>query len=298
MNPLSNGSNLMSPCISPPSHSPPTSFPQSSSSNVKFLNSHSRFTTSLSQMVINSVNQEVPSTDSYFPVPTTSTTTTTVSQTSIAHKIGVNGSRGKNSHKHSETPLPESLLVRIPRSHVLVNSALSRTHEVRSDKAETKEVNDHGIETVRLSEQSRMPETELRLIVSIDVSLLNSGRSASNPCQAQTGSDIKPNRTEQVIENHCPPGKLELLSTHHIDSRHDDTGDYRPMETDTSPLFGNGEVPLTGPQLVPPGASPGVDGCMGNDGCWYAWTDMIPGHDEAVTVLPYIYIDGDSDNLL
>ena len=42
---------------------------------------------------------------------------------------------------------------------------------------------------------------------------------------------------------------------------------------------------------LPPGARPGVDGCIGNDGNWYDWTDHIQGYGPDVTVLPYVYID-------
>ena len=44
---------------------------------------------------------------------------------------------------------------------------------------------------------------------------------------------------------------------------------------------------------VPMGCSLGVDGCLGANGVWYDWTEYIPGtHEEMVTVLPYVYIDG------
>lgn len=44
---------------------------------------------------------------------------------------------------------------------------------------------------------------------------------------------------------------------------------------------------------VPMGCSNGVDGCLGANGVWYEWTEYIPGtHEEMVTVLPYVYIDG------
>ena len=43
---------------------------------------------------------------------------------------------------------------------------------------------------------------------------------------------------------------------------------------------------------VPTYCTIGIDGCMGNDGNWYVWTDPIPSLGDEVTVLPYVYVDG------
>ena len=54
-------------------------------------------------------------------------------------------------------------------------------------------------------------------------------------------------------------------------------------------------VTITGPSEktgIPTGCVPGIDGHLGQDGCWYDWTKAIPPIDRAsVTVLPYVYID-------
>ena len=44
---------------------------------------------------------------------------------------------------------------------------------------------------------------------------------------------------------------------------------------------------------IPEGCIDGVDGCLGPSGVWYEWTEYIPSVQEtAVTVLPYVYVDG------
>ena len=43
---------------------------------------------------------------------------------------------------------------------------------------------------------------------------------------------------------------------------------------------------------VPEFCTAGIDGCLGADGMWYEWTDVMPHDEPVVTILPYVYIDG------
>ena len=291
---------------------------QSSSSN-KFTNAHSRSTLSLSQIVTNSFNHDPPpppppppppfalsssSAESHFSTPPLSNSAS--SSTTIARKIGVKGSQesSASSHKHvSETPSPpESLLVRIPRNLVHISR---RNHEFREAK---------GLHYNFGPDRQALPSDleEFSLTVSIDLTLLHQ---FSNSQQAiSSGLDIEPNRTEWFMKGHRIPESIEPSLR-----KFDDASE--PMETEIITSFGSGGIPqvptftssghftafggegipllpTSGSQLVPSGASPGVDGCMGNDGYWYSWTDSIPGHDISVTVLPYIYVDDDESDVM
>ena len=63
---------------------------------------------------------------------------------------------------------------------------------------------------------------------------------------------------------------------------------------DTCRSLTSGVLPY---KLKPPLCQPGIDGCIGCDGNWYSWPDYMPGVDDNVTVLPYVYIDDwDIDN--
>ena len=282
----------------------------SSAGNTKFMNTHSRTAPSLSQIVTNSFNHD-PSPPA--PPPSSSSTlaeshlfaspfSNSASQsTTIAHKIGVKGSQESNTGSRKvllETPSPpESLLVRIPRNLVRVSR---RNHEFHEAKGLHHTL---GMESVWSSRHE-----DPCLTVSIDLSLL---RRFSNSQQA---TNVKPNRTEWLTTGHRIPENKGPFSR-------SIGGDSEPMETEPIPSFGNGGIPhipvnaitsfgndrggphlptlvSPGPKLVPSGASPGVDGCMGNDGYWYSWTDSIPGHEISVTVLPYIYVDDDESDIM
>ena len=57
-------------------------------------------------------------------------------------------------------------------------------------------------------------------------------------------------------------------------------------------------VPSSPPHLqrMPNGHCPSHHGCLGSDGVWYGWTEpIIYKDDQAVNVLPYVYIDGLDD---
>ena len=43
---------------------------------------------------------------------------------------------------------------------------------------------------------------------------------------------------------------------------------------------------------IPSDSIEGVNGCLGSDECWHTWEECIPSVGGAVTVLPYVYIDG------
>ena len=289
-----------------------------SSSSNKFIGAHSRSTPSLSQIVTNSFNHDPspppPSSSSYLaefhfsstPPPPISTSTSVSSlSTTIAHKVGVKSSQEKGTSSQerlTETPSPakESLLVQIPRNLVHISR---RNHEFREAKGLH-----HRTDRPGLSSDLE----EFSLTVSIDLSILHQ---FSNSRQAIGGSleDIKRNRTEWFVKegHHIPENSLHKF------------GDAsEPMETDTITSFGSGGIsrvptftssghftafgggmgiphlPTPSPRLIPSGASPGVDGCMGSDGYWYSWTDSIPGHDVSVTVLPYIYVDDDESDAM
>jgi hypothetical protein len=67
------------------------------------------------------------------------------------------------------------------------------------------------------------------------------------------------------------------------------------MDFSQSVLFSG----LPAGRLKPQDCIEGVDGCYGIDRGWYSWTDVIPNEEPAVTVLPYVFIDGfDVDNLI
>ena len=288
-----------------------------SSSSNKFIGAHSRSTPSLSQIVTNSFNHDPPPpppppppssylAESHFSsIPPISTSTSASLSTTIAHKVGVKGSqeRGTSSQERlTEMPSPpeESLLVQIPRNLVHISR---RNHEFREAKGLHHRTDRQGLSS---------DLEEFSLTVSIDLSLLHQ---FSNSQQVIGGSleDIKRNRTEWFVkEGHRIPEN----------SLHKFGDASEPMETETITSFGSGGIsrvpmfassghftafgggmgiphlPTSGPRLVPSGASPGVDGCMGSDGYWYSWTDSIPGHDVSVTVLPYIYVDDDESDAM
>lgn len=294
-----------------------------SSSSNKFISAHSRSTPSLSQIVTNSFNHDPPPppppppsslAESHFSStpPVSNSTAGSSLSTTIAHKVGVKGSqeRGTRSHERlTETPSPpeESLLVQIPRSLVHISR---RNHKLR----EAKELHHHNFGRDRQGLSSDLEE--FSLTVSIDLSLLHQ---FSNSQQVIGGSleDVKRNRTEWFVkEGHHIPENMDP-------SLHKFGDASEPMETDTITSFGSGGIsrvptftssghftafgsgsariphlPTPEPRLVPSGASPGVDGCMGSDGYWYSWTDSIPGHDVSVTVLPYIYVDDDESDAM
>ena len=279
VSPVSNGGHLLKPSLTSSSANTSTS---QSAANIKLTNAHQR-TATLSQIVTNSYSQDLTSTGISFSslVPSLAPS----SQTSIAHKVGIKCSRDKNSHM---TPPPESLVVQIPRNLVQV---VSLTTDESHESSEVRELHDVDLEP-------SLPENDLSLIVKIDISLLLRGRQDFNSLLSCGDVDTRPNRTE-VLENdrkHHPASNLMIPVNLQHKKRHKVTEYDEPMETETSLLFGKREIPFTGHHLVPSGVSPGVDGCLGNDGYWYAWTDTIPGHDEAVTVLPYIYIDDESND--
>ena len=262
-----------------------------SSASVKFMNAHSRTAPSLSQMVTNSVNHHNLSSSNEFESRSfTTPSSNSVSQASIARKIGVKGSLGKSSHKRLETPpppTPESLIVRIPRNHVHISPRNRELCEAQGLH------HDFSTESAWSSSQALPSEEEFSLIVSIDLSLLR--RVSNHHQQAIHGLDIEAKRTEWLIENHYTPA-----ASMNMEPPTNSINDSEPMETEPITSFGNGGIPLhpltPGLQVVPTGASLGVDGYMGSDGCWYSWTDPIPGHDAAVTIMPYIYIDDEESD--
>ena len=310
---------------------------QSSSSN-KFMNAHSRSTPSLSQIVTNSFNHDSPLPPSLPPppisvsssldesrfssaAPSFSNTATSALSTAIAHKIEVKSSQESSvsSHKQviEDTPSPpESLLVRIPRNLVHISRRNHEFHEAKGPHYD-----DFRTDWLGQGLHVASNREEFSLMVSIDLSLLHP---FSNSQEAIGGAmkDIRQNRTEHLMKGH-DVGKNSDLSMY----KFGDVGEPIPMETETFTSFGSGGIPhvptsftssghfssfgsdegipynvhlpaTPGPQLVPSGASPGVDGCMGSDGYWYSWTDSIPGHDVSVTVLPYIYVDDDDSDVM
>lgn len=303
-NSVLNGSHFKA--ISDINNSSSYSTSSRSSAGNKFMNTHSRASPSLSQIVTNSFNHDTPPlpppppssssslAESHLFVPPFSNSA--LQTTTIAHKTGVKGSQesttGSRKHLIEMPSPPESLLVRIPRNLVRVSH---RTHEFY----EAKGLHDNlGTESVWSSRRADLEG--LSLTVSIDLSLLRRFSSS------QQATNIKPNRTEWLTRGHHIPENMGPFS-------HSIGDDSEPMETEPIMSFGSGEVrhvpgPTTSfdndreisylPKFIPSGASPGVDGCMGKDKCWYSWTDTIPGRDDSMTVLPYIYVDDDESDVM
>lgn len=308
--PISNGSHShvtlsQSPSLLSSSSStvvsPPTNSSQSMA-HVNLSNSHSRHTTSLSQIITNSLNHE-PTTLTEMSVVPSAPQPSSV-QTSIAHKIGVKGSRGEDSHRIPDMPLPDSLVVRIPRSNVQVRSLLNDTR-----------INDCSHKNNLSSDSLRSTQRagdELSMIVSIDLSLLlrGKGRPVTTSLPLNSAPEIRPSRTEQQLSTESRHGatpcsffavKSEPVDLHVKNNQQQHAvvmENEVAMETESTPLFGKRELTFNEPRPIPLGAYPGVDGCLGNNGFWYTWTDIIPGQDEALTVLPYIYIDEESEDCI
>ena len=284
---VTNGSHLKPSNHTSLSPSPPSDFSRSSHS-AKLANSLPKATISLSQIVTNSLNHE-PST-STDKLRLTTPSTLSSQEGLIAHKIGTKGQWDWSSNSGPETkPELESFVVRIPRNLVHVPPRQGSQRHKFSGKKEATEISEG---------ESVMTTKQEELIISINLLLLRRARQTGASWQVgQNHSDTRPDRTEQLAVNHRgldqPTGtELEQQSL-----KQDNHADYRfdePMETDYYTSLGRRENPSAQPQLIPSGAYPGVDGCLDDDGYWYPWTETIPGRDEAVTVLPYVYIDDDS----
>ena len=114
------------------------------------------------------------------------------------------------------------------------------------------------------------------LIVSIPRSLL------ATPTLVTAATKALPSTTQQVRGKETVPGKLPGPSSH--DSSN-------PLLA-ISPEQPVGRLKSLQSPLLPPDCLPGFNGIVGDDGCWYSWTDIIPHDKPTVTILPYVYIDG------
>ena len=120
-------------------------------------------------------------------------------------------------------------------------------------------------------------ETQLSLVVSIDKLCLVS---------FATNNRVHPFPLDEV-ERSSPSLKSPVHSTPSSPSS-------VWLHSVTSPSTGAPSGRLKNPHVygLPQGSISGVDGCLGQDGIWYSWTDYIPSQgDSDVTVLPYVYWD-------
>ena len=115
------------------------------------------------------------------------------------------------------------------------------------------------------------------LIVSIPRSLL------ATPTLVTAATKALPSTTQQVRGKETVPGKHPGPSSHDSSNRLLAISPEQPVGRLKS---------LHSPSLLPPDCLPGFNGIVGDDGCWYSWTDIIPHDKPTVTILPYVYIDG------
>ena len=115
------------------------------------------------------------------------------------------------------------------------------------------------------------------LIVSIPRSLL------ATPTLITAATKALPSTTQQVRGKETVSGKLPGPSSHDSSNRLLTISPEQPVGRLKS---------LHSPSLLPPDCLPGFNGIVGDDGCWYSWTDIIPHDKPTVTILPYVYIDG------
>ena len=115
------------------------------------------------------------------------------------------------------------------------------------------------------------------LIVSIPRSLL------ATPTLVTAAMKALPSTTQQVRGKETVPGKHPGPSSHDSSNRLLAISPEQPVGRLKS---------LHSPSLLPPDCLPGFNGIVGDDGCWYSWTDIIPHDKPTVTILPYVYIDG------
>ena len=127
------------------------------------------------------------------------------------------------------------------------------------------------------------------LLVKIQLGLLN--RTPMNPDRSKSCDLPSPHRTNNYHTFEQPYNTLD--DSHEKNLRcepHEDLS--KPGKNENSDNLTTNHAPHFNQKLVPLGARPGVDGCMGTDGFWYEWTEHISSHGEGVTIFPYVYIDG------
>jgi len=146
-----------------------------------------------------------------------------------------------------------SLVVKLPRQHLRVSRTDGSSTGTKISSWEG------NCTTSAVHELPAAPTTPLSLLVSIDTSLLLETSSSSQTHIPLSSKDLTQHSSTQALNG------LASLSPE-LDSPY--------------------------PHLKPTELAPGVDGCLGQDGFWYNWTQAIPSEGFSVVVLPYVYIDG------
>lgn len=149
------------------------------------------------------------------------------------------------------------------------------------------------LDAVRLSWQP-YPAIPPSLIVSIKRSLLSrtvgQAQSRDQLIQKREHDFVSVDSTLYSVSPSKSITTLQCHSVQHIKSEDES------MDVDSPNVFSlhigapSGRLKSLGP---PNDCVIGIDGCQGDDGLWYSWTESIPSMNGlSVTVLPYVYIDG------
>ena len=196
---------------------------------------------------------------------------------------------GKEMGPERRSPSPMCLVVSIPQNvlKLQLNHRKLTTRKTDDTSRFYASRSDSSNQEFSMQDQ-RNKVSDLNFTVSIRTCLLE--RVPSCP---STGANMLKYSDSKIV-SHC--SKLDMTHT---------PMGLQPLHGNTTKQFKNNlsdsdstlkdlylEHRQSSRSLMPTGALQGVDGCVGEDGTWYTWSDTIPGKNMSVTVLPYVYFDG------